>query len=242
MRNNRRRKRRANLEDEESSSCSTAKKTKSSDDDRLVASSFRLLNEKFYVTKSFEMQKILEQNPELLDLYIMGFKKQAEQWPVKPVEEIIKILMKSDPNLEVADMGCGEAMIAKQVKQKVHSFDFIALDPIITACDISHVPLPNTSMDVVIFCLSLMGPNIHEFFIEASRILKLGGHIYIAEVESRIVSIPQFIRSIKTFGLGLVSHRELSSYFHFFDFVKLSDQPNKDLVEIFLKPCFYKKR
>ena len=37
-----------------------------------------------------------------------------------------------------------------------------------------QVPLGDESVDIVIFCLSLMGKNIGDFLIEANRILKTG--------------------------------------------------------------------
>ena len=42
-------------------------------------------------------------------------------------------------DLVVADMGCGEAKIAQSVRQKVHSFDLVARNRYITACDMSQV-------------------------------------------------------------------------------------------------------
>jgi ribosomal RNA-processing protein 8 len=76
-------------------------------------------------------------------------------------------------NLIIADFGCGEAKLAKSVNNKVHSFDFVALNDLVTACDMKNVPLNPKSCDVVVFCLSLMGTNISEFVNEAHRVLKL---------------------------------------------------------------------
>lgn len=74
--------------------------------------------------------------------------------------------------LIVADFGCGTAKLAKSVRQKVHSFDLIAVDDTVTACDVAHVPLENKSVDVVVFCLSLMGTNLRDYILEANRVLK----------------------------------------------------------------------
>lgn len=74
----------------------------------------------------------------------------------------------------IADLGCGEAKLAKSVPQTVHSFDLVAVNEYITACDMSKVQLENESVDVAIFCLSLMGSNIKEYLFEANRILKIG--------------------------------------------------------------------
>lgn len=71
-------------------------------------------------------------------------------------------------------MGCGEARLSKSVPQTVHSFDLVASNSAVTACDMAHVPLDSCSVDVVVFCLSLMGTNLNEYILEANRILKLG--------------------------------------------------------------------
>jgi ribosomal RNA-processing protein 8 len=79
----------------------------------------------------------------------------------------------------VADMGCGEARLAQVLTSKhdssrliMHSFDLVAANPLITRCNIAHVPLADSSVDIVIFCLSLMGTDYHAFLCEAKRILK----------------------------------------------------------------------
>lgn len=57
-------------------------------------------------------------------------------------------------------MGCGDAVLAQSIPNKVHSFDLVAVNARVTACDMAHVPLKDGSVDIVIFCLSLMGINI----------------------------------------------------------------------------------
>lgn len=74
----------------------------------------------------------------------------------------------------IVDMGCGDAKLSKSVPQKVHSFDLVAGDPCVTACDMAKVPLPDGSADIVVFCLSLMGTNLNDYLLEANRILKSG--------------------------------------------------------------------
>ena len=39
----------------------------------------------------------------------------------------------------IADFGCGEAWIAQKVKNKVHSFDLVAVNEHVTVADISKV-------------------------------------------------------------------------------------------------------
>jgi ribosomal RNA-processing protein 8 len=74
--------------------------------------------------------------------------------------------------LIVADFGCGEARLAQEVTNKVHSFDLVALNDMVIKCDMRNVPLNSNSIDIAVFCLSLMGINVVEFLCEAHRILK----------------------------------------------------------------------
>lgn len=82
-------------------------------------------------------------------------------------------------------MGCGEARLGAIVSNKVHSFDLVAANDSVVATDISHVPLANESVDIVVFCLSLMGTNFMDFLKEGMRILRPSGRLLIAEVQSR---------------------------------------------------------
>ena len=43
-------------------------------------------------------------------------------------------------------------------------------------------------MDVVVFCLALMGTDYPRFLKEATRVLRPGGKLWIAEVRSRFVT------------------------------------------------------
>lgn len=75
----------------------------------------------------------------------------------------------------MADMGCGEATLGQHVPQScVHSLDLVATNPRVTACDMAHTPLATASVDVVVFCLSLMGTNLKDFMVEANRVLREG--------------------------------------------------------------------
>jgi ribosomal RNA-processing protein 8 len=69
---------------------------------------------------------------------------------------------------------------------KVHSFDLVSPNKFVTACDMANVPLQDKSVDVCVFCLSLMGTNLADFIREAHRVLKNDGRVKIAEVRSRI--------------------------------------------------------
>lgn len=147
--------------------------------------------------------------------------------------------------------------------QQVHSFDLVAANEKVVACDMAHVPLKNASVDVAVFCLSLMGTNLKDYLAEANRVLKLGsvhpmavcfslsycfclrcrGTLKIAEVESRFEAVESFVKALDKFGFKN-SMQDLShNLFYFMDFVKERDIKNKQkLPKLNLNPCLYKKR
>ncbi|RAL12025.1 25S rRNA (adenine645-N1)-methyltransferase [Aspergillus homomorphus CBS 101889] len=95
----------------------------------------------------------------------------------------------------VADLGCGDAQLArallpssKKLNLKLLSYDLHApKDSPITKADISNLPLPDGSVDVAVFCLSLMGTNWVSFVEEAWRVLRGDGkgECWVSEVKSR---------------------------------------------------------
>jgi SAM-dependent methyltransferase len=64
---------------------------------------------------------------------------------------------------------------------RVQSFDHVAINDKVTACDMKKVPLPEDALDVAIFSLSLMGKNWREYIKEAKRCLATNGYLLIAE-------------------------------------------------------------
>lgn len=74
--------------------------------------------------------------------------------------------------LVIADFGCGEGRLAKAVPQKTYSLDLVAQRHEIIACDMAKTPLETNSIDVAVYCLSLMGTNLKDFVLEANRVLK----------------------------------------------------------------------
>lgn len=97
----------------------------------------------------------------------------------------------------IADLGCGDATLAGTLKPLssklslwIHSFDLAKGDgpnaSLITVADIcTRIPLADSSIDLAIFCLALMGTNWVMSLIEAARIVRPGGELWIAEIKSR---------------------------------------------------------
>lgn len=106
----------------------------------------------------------------------------------------------------IADLGCGEAQLAQAVSSSgsspskgpvsvkplnlsIHSFDLAGSSPLITIADIRCLPLADSSIDLAIFCLALMGTNWIDFIEEAWRVLRWKGECWVSEVGSRFVSL-----------------------------------------------------
>ena len=105
-----------------------------------------------------------------------------ESLPVIPYKEEIRWRLERE-SLVVGDFGCGEALIGAEASEPhlVHSFDHVAIDQRVVACDISRVPLPDASLDASIFALALMGSNFTDYIREARRCLRLDGELHIWE-------------------------------------------------------------
>lgn len=163
---------------------------------QLRASRFRFINETLYNNSSSQSNRYFKEEPDDFRAYHDGYKQQLEQWPVNPLDVIISSIKKMfvyfnskkrklykfeyyiffyncrPTDNVIADFGCGEARLASSVPHKVHSFDFIALNDNVKACDMAHTPLLANSVHAVVFCLSLMGTNLEDYIIEANRVLK----------------------------------------------------------------------
>ncbi|KAM4742367.1 uncharacterized protein rrp8 isoform 1-T1 [Anableps anableps] len=210
---------------------------------RLEAARFRYINELLYSTSSGEARRMFQQDPHAFWVYHKGYTAQVQRWPANPVDAIISYIQKRPPTLVVADFGCGDCKIARSVKNKVHSFDLAATCELVTVCDMAKVPLGDGSVDIAVFCLSLMGTNLAEFLAEANRVLKMRGVLKVAEVASRFDNVQNFISALAGLGFKMTSKDTENSHFFSFEFVKSGNAP-KDVKKsgLQLKPCVYKKR
>lgn len=215
---------------------------------QLKAARFRFINEQLYTSDVNDAQEIFKEDPGSFEAYHSGYKQQVRQWPVNPLDIIIKSLQAraKSGKLIVADFGCGEAQLALSLPAaRVHSFDLVAANDFVTVCNMAHTPLQADSVDVVVFCLSLMGTNLSGFIKEANRVLRQGGLMKIAEVESRFDDINRFVKTVERFGFEPVAQDLSHNLFYFLDFKKtnsISPKRKNKLPELTLKPCLYKKR
>nr|CAB3265799.1 ribosomal RNA-processing protein 8 [Phallusia mammillata] len=214
---------------------------------KLSSSRFRFINEQMYTSHSKETVQLFENDPQAFSIYHKGYLNQVSKWPVKPLDLIISWIKARSPKLVVADFGCGEAFLAQNVKNVVHSFDLVAVNKFVTVADITKVPLEDQSVDVAVFCLSLMGTNFVEFLLEANRVLKIKSILKIAEVASRFHNPKGFILNLKKLGFELIKKDVSNTHFYMFDFRKTKhitaakfDENN--MPKLKLQPCLYKKR
>jgi SAM-dependent methyltransferase len=170
--------------------------------------------------------------------------------------------------LVVADMGCGEARLARELtagvrsasKQaaaaaarrerkrargsvEVHSFDLVAdAARHIVAANLADVPLAAASVHVVVFCLSLMGRDWPAFIDEARRILVPRGLLMIAEVGSRFADRARFVALLRRSGFS-VRARDVtcgSDFFYRFDCTLRADADSAPLARLTLPASLLK--
>lgn len=208
---------------------------------QLEGSRFRMINQQLYSSTGAEAKSLFDQDPHMFDVYHRGFAAQVAKWPENPIDRIISHVQSLSEDTVVCDFGCGEAKLAESVRQRVYSFDLVAINERVTECDMAHVPLKRHTVDLCVFCLSLMGTNVSEFIREARRVVRKGGEMRICEVSSRFSSFDQFVDDVEKFGFRLESMEEFSKMFVEFIFTAVG-KPDSELPQITLKPCVYKKR
>lgn len=167
---------------------------------------FSRINAEWNRAKSISTNKKITDNPELWFHYHQLFEEKKSTWELTPTTEIIKYF-KSRDGLTIGDFGCGKALLQKELSDKhtIYSFDHYAYNKNVIACDFSKTPLDNNSLDVVVFSLSLMGNNLHEYIKEAHRVLKMDGKLFIYESTSRFNDINRFQRKLLQFGFDFIN-------------------------------------
>tara|TARA_Y100001960_G_scaffold255516_1_gene273783 strand:- start:4182 stop:8297 length:4116 start_codon:yes stop_codon:yes gene_type:complete len=176
---------------------------------------FSKMNNRWYSSKSENTHERLKNNPEEWTHYHALYREARKEWPIVPFEEMIKWL-KPRKNRIVGDFGCGEAKLAEGLVGicDVRSFDHVAINDDVTACDMADVPLNDEELDVAVFSLSLMGSNYKDYLKEGHRTLQLDGFLHIWEPTSKFNSIDDFRRSLERLGFRQVEIEEKSNFTH----------------------------
>lgn len=193
---------------------------------------FSKLNARWNTSHSSTTHERLRNNPEEWCFYHTRMDELEANWKVNPREECVRHLKVNLPlGSVIGDFGCGQAKLADALKEMhtVHSFDHIAINRSVLACDMSHIPLNNDTLDAAVFSLSLMGLNLRDYIVEAYRTLKVGGQLLIyhpAKENDR----EKFVQGLVQLGFAIITSNEVYKW-HYIWAIKQGQQENPN-VEI----------
>ena len=161
-------------------------------------------------SSSSHMHSYFKSNPQNWIDYHKAREENKKTWLEDPLDVIADMLNRNttNPNQVIADLGCGMNQLKTKVNdyKQWYSFDHYSEDSSVIRADISNLSeyLPNDSVDVAVFCMSLWGTNYMDYIEEASRYVKIGGMVYIAEPVDNIDQAVLFGESPK-YGFRLMS-------------------------------------
>ena len=127
-------------------------------------------------------------NPEEFETYHTLYHEAENDWPYKPIDKVIE-QMKDMEGCIIADFGCGTGRLMEALgdEYKVLSFDVIGVNEKIIECNIAdQIPLGKNSVDIGVFCLSLMGKDWPQMIHSSRRVLKPTGQILIWATKKQI--------------------------------------------------------
>ena len=182
---------------------------------------FSAMNQRYNSSKSTTMHDRLVADPEEFYLYHSLYREARETWSEVPYKVIAEQLNKR-PDWVIGDFGCGEALLSKSVRNKVYSFDHVAINPSVVVCDMAYTGLDAEILDVAVFSLSLMGVNWEDYLKEAFRLLRSGSLLKVSEPasgwsENNFASLK---KGIEVAGFVLNGEPRLSSKFIYIDAIK----------------------
>lgn len=192
-----------------------------------------LMNQKINCETSQQTNQHFLSNPSEWYDYHAVYSEARNDWEVIPYQEAIKWCT-DRPDYIVGDFGCGEAFLVKELANRVYSFDHVAINDKVIACDMSNVPLNDASLDVAVFSLSLMGINFVDYLKEARRCLKLDGHLWIAEPTLRIKHEDSFKELLERIGF-YVLYIKKKGKFTFIEALKSGKEINEEMVKVLME-------
>jgi hypothetical protein len=145
------------------------------------------------------------------------YRDARESWLVVPAYEIADRINVHTRGKAIADLGCGEKLLSEKLDAHhvVSSFDHVAFDDTVTACDITDLPVEDGSFDIAVMSLAIMGRNKEDYFAEASRILDADGVLYVAETGSLLEDPFECEELLGKFGLEVRDREFLGGKFWF---------------------------
>ncbi|WP_197446794.1 zinc-ribbon domain-containing protein [Tautonia plasticadhaerens] len=176
---------------------------------------FTKMNQVWGRMASDALHRRLQADPGEWAHYHAMYRAAREDWAIVPAEELIRWCRRRSGYV-IGDFGCGEAMLANALSDLhvVHSFDHVAIDDSVVACDMAHVPLEDESLDLAVFSLSLMGADPTGYLREAHRTLKLDGELHVVEPTSRFTDRDRFTRDLTRLGFDVVRVEDWWKFTH----------------------------
>jgi hypothetical protein len=165
-------------------------------------SDLTILNQQINSELSEITHQRFSDNPDEWHDYHKTYCEARKEWQIIPYREAIAWVAKR-PNWIIGDFGCGEAFLAAELDNLVYSFDHIAINDKVIACNMKQVQLSDEMLDAAVFSLSLMGTDCFDYLREAHRCLKLDGHLWIAEPTSRIKDTDLFRGLLERLGFDV---------------------------------------
>jgi len=167
---------------------------------------FSELNRRWSVSNSKTIKERLTKDKREWEYYHTLYREKRKEWNEIPYVEISKKL-KGREDWLIADLGCGENLLSKEINNKVLSFDYVGIDDSVTECDISNLPLKDNKVDVSVFSLSLMGSNYIDYLKEGYRILKPYGNMFIVEPKKKWENKSEkLVSELDSIGLKIVEN------------------------------------
>jgi hypothetical protein len=191
---------------------------------------FSRMNNRWYGSSSDKTHARLASNPEEWAHYHTMYRRLRESWVVIPFKEEIRWLGRRE-GLVVGDFGCGEALLAAALsdRHEVHSFDHVAVNPSVLACDLASVPLADGSLDVAVFCLALMGSNFTDYIREAHRCLRVDERLHLWEPTSYFDDLAKFTWGLERLGFHVLKP-ETHGDFTKIHAIKTESEPDPELT------------
>jgi SAM-dependent methyltransferase len=176
---------------------------------------FSEMNRVWAVSLSSTTHARLAENPTEWYAYHTLYREARQAWSEIPYQ-VLAAQLRGRPDWVVGDFGCGEALLATAVPNTVHSFDHVAINDQVVACDMAHTPLADGTLDVAVFSLSLMGTNWLDYLAEAHRCLKPYGWLRIAEPTSRWEGVKreELLGAIAQAGFGVTVTTERDRFLY----------------------------
>jgi hypothetical protein len=176
---------------------------------------FSTMNGRWNHASSETTHSRLAADPHEWQHYHAELARVRASWAADPCDEMIEWASRRT-DLVIGDFGCGRAKLRAALSDRrvVHSFDHVAVNTDVVACDMAHVPLDDMTLDVAVFSLSLMGSNFVDYLREAYRTLKLDGWLHIFEATSRFSNVEAFVTGLRELGFGNIDRRDVWKFTH----------------------------